>query len=59
MEIIDKEVYFHKYCNLCKHKDVDESEDPCDECLEYFCNTYSHRPVNFEAADPNAKIPED
>lgn len=47
-EIIYKEVDFLKYCPECKYKNVDESEDPCDECLEYPTNAYSRKPVNFK-----------
>lgn len=43
-----KEVYFDQYCKTCKHKDLKEEEDPCDECLENPVNTYSHKPVNWE-----------
>ena len=50
MSLIDglKEVYFNQYCKTCQHKDVDESEDPCDECLNEPVNSYSHKPVNYE-----------
>lgn len=43
-----KEVYFHQYCEKCKHKDVEQSEEPCNECLENPENLYSHKPVKFE-----------
>lgn len=45
-----KEVYFGEYCQTCKHKDIVETEDPCNECLEYPVNLYSHRPVNWKGA---------
>lgn len=50
MSLIDslKEVYFDQYCKTCQYKDVDESEDPCDECLNEPVNSYSHKPVNYE-----------
>lgn len=48
MELIDKEVYFYEYCQTCKHLDVDEHEDPCDECLHNPSNQYSHTPVKWE-----------
>lgn len=44
----EKEVYFHEYCQKCEHLEVDESEDPCDECLTNPVNEYSHKPVNFK-----------
>lgn len=43
-----KEVYFNGYCHKCIHKDKDEAEEPCDECLENAVNEYSHKPVNFK-----------
>ena len=42
-----KEVYFHKYCEKCKYKDVDDVKDPCNECLDEPANLYSHKPVKF------------
>ena len=43
-----KEVYFHIYCETCKHKDLKDHEDPCNECLEYGANVDSHKPVKWE-----------
>ena len=43
-----KEVYFHVYCEQCKHVKVPEHEDPCDECLHEPVNAHSHKPVKFE-----------
>ncbi len=43
-----EEVYFHEYCKTCKYEKLSESEDPCNECLEYPMNAYSHKPVNWE-----------
>lgn len=43
-----KEVYFDKYCNQCVYKDLDESQDPCDDCLACPMNTDSHKPVNYK-----------
>lgn len=50
METIEKEVYFNQYCPKCKHKDVPETEDPCNECLTETTNEYSHKPVGFKDA---------
>ena len=41
-------VDFKKYCETCKHKDVKETEDPCNECLENPTNLFSHKPVKWE-----------
>lgn len=43
-----KEVYFDKYCNICKNKNVKESKDPCNECLSNPINLYSHKPINYK-----------
>lgn len=48
MEDIYKEVYFDEYCPTCAHKDIDESKEPCAECLANPINLYSHKPVNLE-----------
>lgn len=49
--LIDKEVRFDMYCPRCKHSELPEWEDPCDECLENPSNEYSHKPVYFEERD--------
>lgn len=46
-----KEVYFDRYCKTCQHKDVNDGEDPCDECLNEAVNSYSHKPVNYKEKD--------
>lgn len=43
-----KEVYFHMYCQKCKHWELDQNQSPCFECLEDPVNAYSHKPVMFE-----------
>ena len=43
-----KEVYFNEYCKICKSADVPGDEEPCNECLEYPTNEYSHKPVNYK-----------
>lgn len=43
-----KEVFFHLYCDKCKHKDVKDVDEPCNECLDYPINQYSHKPMKFE-----------
>lgn len=51
MAILDcenKEVYFGEYCKKCEHFKVEDSEEPCNECLENPFNLYSHKPVNFK-----------
>lgn len=45
-----KEVFFNEYCDKCEFKDVDQGENPCNECLDNPSNLYSHKPVNFKEA---------
>jgi hypothetical protein len=49
-----KEVYFHNFCKSCKHCNVEDVDDPCNECLEEPINLYSHKPVKYEE-DENKK----
>lgn len=51
MENIDRIVDFKKYCETCKHKDLDEVKDPCNECLENPVNTNSRKPINYKEKD--------
>lgn len=39
----DKIVYYNEYCKSCKHKNLPETEEPCDTCLE--------NPVNEDSTD--------
>ena len=48
MEFENKEVYFNEFCPKCVHKDKQENESPCDDCLIYGFNVNSHKPVRFE-----------
>lgn len=43
-----KEVDFYRHCRCCIFFNAPENEDPCDTCLTYFANEYSHRPINFK-----------
>lgn len=42
----EKEVYFDQYCKSCKHHGLEESKDPCNDCLAEPGNTNSHKPMN-------------
>ena len=48
MQTETKIVEFFIYCKQCKNQSVDETEDPCNECLTTPVNINSHKPVNFE-----------
>lgn len=51
MEIIEKFVEFNKYCKTCKYERLEDSKDPCCECLGKPVNLYSTKPVNWEAKE--------
>ena len=48
MALIEKEVYFDQWCASCKHKDLEEDQEPCHWCLQQPWNANSHRPVYYE-----------
>ena len=48
MEDNTKLVDFDVYCPKCKYLELDDSDDPCNECLAYGGNYNSHKPVNYE-----------
>ncbi len=43
-----KEADYHKYCRICKHAKVLETDDPCNDCLNQPYNIDSRKPINFE-----------
>jgi hypothetical protein len=43
-----KEVYFHEYCKKCEHKKLEETEEPCSDCMAEPTNLQTHRPVRYE-----------
>lgn len=48
MEYEDKFVEYEKWCSKCKNMELDDSDDPCNECLTIPVNLHSHKPVNYE-----------
>lgn len=44
----EKIVRYDRYCKTCKHWELDQSEEPCNECLENPTNTHSRKPVKYE-----------
>lgn len=50
-----KEVRFDRYCKLCKHRDLEESKDPCNECLETPMRDGSVKPEHYEPANSRKK----
>lgn len=39
------------WCNSCKHKDKEEYEDPCRDCLNEAGSEDSRRPEKYEKAE--------
>lgn len=54
MEYPQKEVRFDEFCPKCKFYKLNESEDPCNDCLQNPSNLHSRVPTEFKEAD-NAK----
>lgn len=50
-----KEVYFNQYCPTCMHRDVSETEDPCNDCLAHGNNEDSHKPIRYKEKDDTQK----
>lgn len=46
-----KLVEFYKYCSTCKHADLPEEDDPCNECLTIPARESSHKPEKYEEKD--------
>lgn len=55
-DIVQVEVDFETYCKICKHKDVLQSDEPCNTCLEQFWNWNSSKPVNFKLASKKDSV---
>ena len=55
MEYPKKFVKFEKYCETCKHKNVVEYEDPCNECLDNPVNDYTDKPIKYEKEEKKGK----
>ena len=45
-----REVYFDKYCKKCKHYELNEVKDPCNECLAESYREETEKPLYFEEA---------
>ena len=48
MENNTKEVMYKDYCPKCIYADLEEVEDPCNECLNQGYNENSHKPIKFK-----------
>ena len=50
-----KEVYFDEYCGTCEYRDMKDTDEPCNECLENPMNLHSHKPVKYKRQEPKPK----
>ena len=55
MEYHLREVMFDIWCPKCEHRNVLETEDPCNECLNYPANEDSTKPVKFKEREDYKK----
>lgn len=52
MSDIQKKIVDFTYCNQCKHKNLKDTEDPCNYCLTQNYNDNSHLPVSYDGPRP-------
>lgn len=43
-----KLVNYDQYCERCVHRNTEDKDDPCDECLENPAMPDSHKPMHFK-----------
>ena len=48
-------VKFETWCNKCKHREVEESGDPCNDCLAEPFNDDSRKPTFWEDMNSSQK----
>ena len=53
MDTYSKMVYFDIYCEKCKYSGLDETKDPCNECLEIREREGTHVPEYWEGKNEN------
>lgn len=51
MDDHELEVRFDVWCHKCIHRDLEETKDPCNECLDHSHNTNSTKPRFFKEAE--------
>ena len=51
MDIVQHIVSFDTWCANCKHAQLEETKDPCNECLDNPVNMNSYQPTLFEKKD--------
>ena len=48
-------VDYEKYCKTCKHRNLKETEDPCNDCLTWPENEDSRKPILYEEGNSNER----
>lgn len=49
MNLIWKIVRYDMYCKDCKYEKTEETEDPCNDCLNQPVNENTQKPIRWEA----------
>lgn len=55
MEIIDRFVDYNKYCKICKHRNLEEFRDPCNDCLDNPVMAGTKIPMHYEEDEKRKK----
>lgn len=50
-EQFDKEVRFDIYCKSCVYKNLKETDDPCNDCLDHPSNSNTAKPVWYRGKE--------
>lgn len=50
-----KEVYFEIWCPKCEYEETEETDDPCNGCLDQPWNINSHKPIYFKEKENGEK----
>lgn len=48
MRTTNKIVFYKKHCPTCKHEAVEETEEPCNSCLDCPVREDTHKPEKWE-----------
>lgn len=51
MDHEEKIVDYYTWCQKCKHQNLDETKEPCNECLSYPTNLNSTKPIKFTSKE--------
>lgn len=51
-----KEVRFDKWCRSCKYRFRNETEDPCNNCLDNPSNEDSTKPVEYKKSTQKGEV---